>query len=210
MVLNVEEKFWSGSFGNDYIKRNSNKSLLKNNYSLFKKVLEKKKISSLIELGANIGLNIMAINKIFPKITNYAVEINRNACEELSKNVKKCKIYNGSVLDYNIYSKDFQKKSWDLVVLKTVLIHINPKQLDRTYKILKNCSRKYLLICEYYSPNPVMVKYRGHNNKLFKRDFAGEIMKNYSFKLDSYGFVYHKDQIAPQDDINWFLLKKIN
>ena len=43
MVLNVEEKFWSGNFGNNYIKRNNNKSLLKNNYSLFKKVLEKKK-----------------------------------------------------------------------------------------------------------------------------------------------------------------------
>jgi spore coat polysaccharide biosynthesis protein SpsF len=55
-----------------------------------------------------------------------------------------------------------------------------------------------------------MVKYRGHKNKLFKRDFAGEIIDNYPFKLDSYGFVYHKDQIAPQDDINWFLLKKIN
>ena len=96
------------------------------------------------------------------------------------------------------------------MVLKTVLIHINPKQLDETYKILQKCTRKYLLICEYYSPNPMMVKYRGHKNKLFKRDFAGEIMKNNSFKLDSYGFVYHKDRIAPQDDINWFLLKKIN
>ena len=37
MVLNIEEKFWSGNFGDNYIKRNSDKSLLKNNYSLFKK-----------------------------------------------------------------------------------------------------------------------------------------------------------------------------
>ena len=41
MTLNIEEKFWSGNFGDSYIKRNSDKSLLKNNYSLFKKVLKK-------------------------------------------------------------------------------------------------------------------------------------------------------------------------
>ena len=55
-----------------------------------------------------------------------------------------------------------------------------------------------------------MIKYRGHKNKLFKRDYAGEIINKYPFKLDSYGFVYHKDLKAPQDDINWFLLKKNN
>ena len=25
-----------------------------------------------------------------------------------------------------------------------------------------------------------------------------------------YGFVYHRDEFYPQDDINWFLLKKNN
>ena len=210
MTLNIEEKFWSGNFGDSYIKRNSDKSLLKNNYSLFKKVLKKKKFSNLIELGANVGLNIMAINKIFPNVKNYAVEINKTACQELSNNISRCKVYNGSILDYNNYSRNFEKKNWDLVILKTVLIHVNPNYLEKIYKILQKCSKKYLLICEYYSPRPVMVKYRGHKNKLFKRDFAGEIIDNYHFKLDSYGFVYHKDQIAPQDDINWFLLKKIS
>ena len=161
-------------------------------------------------MGANIGLNIMAINKVFPEVKNYAVEINKTACQELSSNIKNCKVHNGSILDYSNYSKSFKKTSWDLVILKTVLIHVNPRYLQKIYEILQKCSKKYLLICEYYSPKPVMIKYRGHKNKLFKRDFAGEIMENFSFKLDSYGFVYHKDHIAPQDDINWFLLKKIN
>ena len=58
--------------------------------------------------------------------------------------------------------------------------------------------------------SPVSINYRGHKDKLFKRDFAGEIMKKYkSLKLLDYGFVYHKDLSFPQDDLTWFLLKKI-
>ena len=62
---------------------------------------------------------------------------------------------------------------------------------------------------EYYNPKPVSINYRGHKDKLFKRDFAGEIMNKYkSLKLVDYGFVYHGDGSFPQDDLTWFLLKK--
>jgi len=27
-------------------------------------------------------------------------------------------------------------------------------------------------------------------------------------ELVDYGFVYHRDPVFPQDDINWFLMKK--
>ena len=64
-------------------------------------------------------------------------------------------------------------------------------------------------MAEYYSPAPVEVSYRGYSNKLFKRDFAGEMLKNYTdLELIDYGFLYHGDPAFPQDDINWFLLKK--
>ena len=208
MVLSAEEKFWSGNFGDNYIKRNNKKDLIKNNLILFKKILENKNFSNYIEFGANIGLNIMALNKLFPKQKSFAVEINNNAFKQLKNNAQNCEVYNGSIFDYKKYSKEFMTNSWDLVIIKTVLIHINPRDLHEMYKILHKSSKKYLLLCEYYSPNPVMVKYRGHKNKLFKRDFAGEIMQKYSFSLLDYGFVYHKDLKAPQDDINWFLLKK--
>ena len=82
MVLSIEEKFWSGNFGDNYIKRNNNKYLVKNNLSLFNKVLKKKKFANVLELGANIGLNIIALNRIFTEIKSFAVEINKNACKE--------------------------------------------------------------------------------------------------------------------------------
>lgn len=56
---------------------------------------------------------------------------------------------------------------------------------------------------------PVVVSYRGHEDRLFKRDFAGEMLDRYpDLELVDYGFVYHRDPNFPQDDPNWFLLRK--
>ena len=97
----------------------------------------------------------------------------------------------------------------DLVLIKGVLIHIHPNELQNVYKLLYKASRKYICIAEYYNPSPVEVKYRGHEGKLFKRDFAGEIMEQFSdLELIDYGFVYHRDSNFPQDDTTWFLLEK--
>jgi spore coat polysaccharide biosynthesis protein SpsF len=35
------------------------------------------------------------------------------------------------------------------------------------------------MVAEYYNPVPVAMPYRGHNDRLFKRDFAGEIMERH-------------------------------
>lgn len=68
---------------------------------------------------------------------------------------------------------------------------------------------RYILIAEYYNPVPVEVSYRGNSGKLFKRDFAGEMLDRYSdLQLLDYGFSYRRDPQFPTDDINWFLLEK--
>jgi spore coat polysaccharide biosynthesis protein SpsF len=54
----------------------------------------------------------------------------------------------------------------------------------------------------------VEIDYRGHSGKLFKRDFAGEMLDRFpDLKLVSYGFCYHRDEF-PQDDSTWFLMEK--
>ena len=114
-------------------------------------------------------------------------------------------IYTQSILDFQV---DFQR---NFVLIKGVLIHINPEYLNQVYDLLYQTSNKYICICEYYNPTPVEVSYRGHQGKLFKRDFAGEIMDKFNdLELIDYGFVYHRDYQFPQDDMNWFLLKKSN
>lgn len=75
-------------------------------------------------------------------------------------------------------------------------------------KLLSACGR-YILVAEYYNPVPVAISYRGHSDRLFKRDFAGEIMDRHpKLQLIDYGFVYRRDPNFPQDDITWFLMEK--
>ncbi len=200
-----QENFWAGEFGNQYVARNTGSEYIANNIALFSEILRKTEsnsINSIIEFGANIGLNIKALKILKPQAEISAIEINSTAIEELKK-FEDLTIYEGSILDFEVDSKR------DFVLIKGVLIHINPNELNRVYDKLYSTSCKYICICEYYNPTPVEVKYRGFENKLFKRDFAGEIMDKYSdLKLIDYGFVYHRDNNFKQDDCTWFLLKK--
>jgi spore coat polysaccharide biosynthesis protein SpsF len=64
------------------------------------------------------------------------------------------------------------------------------------------------MICEYYNPSPLSIEYRGHKDRLFKRDFAGELISKYNLKLINYGFNYYRDKYLTNDDTTWFLMEK--
>ena len=198
-----QEKFWAGKFGDDYTGRNRQHAL-SNNISLFSKIFSRtKSIGSVIEFGANIGLNLIAIKQLLPNVDLSAIEINKKSVKEL-RQFEGVKIYHQSILDFVV---DYQR---DFVFTKGVLIHINPNKLSYVYDLLYKTSKSYICLAEYYSPKPVEIDYRGHKNKLFKRDFAGEMLDRFKdLKLLDYGFIYHRDNNFPQDDINWFLLEKV-
>jgi len=199
-----QEKFWAGKFGKNYLKRNIKSNYYNLNKNLFDLALKRaKKIKSCIELGAGSGQNIKYLKKKYPKALLQAVEINTLSAKQVSKILKKDDIFNESILKFGT------KREYDLVLTKGVLIHINPNKLQKVYKLLYKLSKKYILISEYYNPTPVSISYRGYKNRLFKRDFAGEILKKYKrLKLIDYGFVYRNDPKYPLDDASWFLLKK--
>jgi len=182
-----QEDFWAGEFGNDYINRNNDAALVAANLALFAKVFQSiRPVESVIEFGANIGLNLRAIHALLPQAQLAAIEINSKAVQELQKN-KELTVYHSSILDFK------QDNTRDFVFIKGVLIHINPDVLVDVYKKLYQASQKYILVAEYYNPSPVEVEYRGHSGKLFKRDFAGEMLDIYpDLKLVDYGFIYHR------------------
>ena len=198
-----QERFWAGDFGNSYISRNSSKSYLASNIALFASILKStNNVSSVIEFGANIGLSLRAIKSLIPDVSLSAIEINKNAVSDL-EDIGNIDVYNMSVLDF------VPEKQIDFVLIKGVLIHIAPDKLQNIHDVLYKTSSKYICVAEYYNPVPVELKYRGHDGKLFKRDFAGEILDKFSdLKLVDYGFVYHRDYNFPHDDTNWFLLEK--
>ena len=195
-----QEEFWATEFGNDYINRNLDHTSL---FPFFIKVISRtSNVKSVIEFGCNIGLKLKALNILLPECKLTGVEINDNACKFLHE-WGKCNVINKSILDYN------ENQRYDLSMTNGVLIHINPDMLNDVYEKLYNSSNRYILIAEYYNPTPVTHVYRGHSNKLFKRDFAGEMLDKYrNLILVDYGFIYHRDNYFQQDDINWFLLEK--
>ena len=199
-----QEEFWAGDFGTQYISRNKGDALLASNLGFFRKALDKAgQILSCLEFGANIGMNLQALKLLYPRIEMRGIEINNAAAAELSGIIGTKNVFEGSIYDYPITEKA------DLVLTKGVLIHINPDRLDTVYEKLYSVSSRLILVCEYYNPSPIAISYRGHTDRLFKRDFAGELLDMYSdLKLVDYGFVYKRDIAFPQDDITWFLLRK--
>lgn len=160
-------------------------------------------IHSVLELGCNKGLNLRALSAIMPGLQMEGVEINEKAAKECSL-VPGVKVINQSIYDYSVKENQF-----DLSFTCGVLIHIAPEKLPIVYDILYRSSKRYIFINEYYNPTPVEVVYRGNTGKLFKRDFAGEMMDKYpALKLLDYGFIYHRDNYCPQDDCTWFLMEK--
>lgn len=199
-----QEEFWAGEFGDSYISRNESENLLASNIALFADIFSSldKVPLSVMELGANIGMNIKAIQKLSPGAQFTGIEINKHACEILSETG--CEVIQSSIIDA------FTSKTFDLVFSKGVMIHLMQDQLVPTYKKMYKWSNRFILIAEYYNPTPVTIPYRGNNDRLFKRDFAGEFLDLFpDLVLRDYGFAYHRGTY-PQDDINWFLLEKIS
>ncbi len=199
-MLTPQEEFWAKDFGNEYTLRNDSDNALRNNIVFFSKILEKIKIRNLCEFGCNVGLNLDAIKIISPEVECFGVEINKNASQILSE--KKIKFLNESFLN------DLNIGKFDLTMTKGVLIHLNPSKLDLAYQKLFHHSNKYILISEYFNDTPITIDYRGQSERLFKRDFAADLLDKYpSLELVEYGFVWKRDKF-PQDNETWFLFRK--
>lgn len=199
-----QEEFWAGAFGTEYISRNRGDLLLAANLSFFSKALHVAgDVRSCIEFGSSIGMNLKALKLLFPGIDAHGIEINPDAVRQLGLVIPTTNVHHTSILSFEPQS------AWDLTLIKGVLIHIKPEVLPVVYdKLVAACGR-YLLVAEYYNPTPVAISYRGHADRLFKRDFAGEIMDRHpQMRLLDYGFAYHRDVNFPQDDITWFLMEK--
>jgi pseudaminic acid biosynthesis-associated methylase len=198
-----QEQFWAGGFGDDYAGRNVGADWLASTTALFSRVLARTRgVTSVVELGANVGLNVRALATLLPAAKLAAVEINATAVEAL-RSIPGLSVVHGSLLQYEA------ENAFDLAFVKGVLIHVAPEELGQAYDVLYRASRRYVLIAEYYNPTPVEVPYRGHSGKLFKRDFAGEMMDRHKdLSLVDYGFVWRRDPNFPQDDLTWFLMSK--
>jgi pseudaminic acid biosynthesis-associated methylase len=198
-----QEAFWAGEFGDEYISRNQEDRFVGNNAAFFSRILARTgRIKSAIEFGSNIGLNLRALKALIPEIALHGVDINEKALAQLRK-VSGITGHHASFLEFR------SKEKFDFAFSKGVLIHIAPAALPKAYETLYRASGRFICLAEYYNRTPVSIPYRGHDDRLFKRDFAGDMLEKYrDLKLIDYGFAYHRDPTFRQDDLTWFLLEK--
>lgn len=171
-----EEKFWSSSFGTEYLERNkfSTKELDQlyiNNFGisrskLNKDFLGKLKLKNILEVGCNIGNQLALLqNQGFKNL--YGIEVFPEAVEKAKLQTRDMNIIQGSAFDL-----PFKDSYFDLVFTSGVLIHINPKDLKKAMNEISRVSKKYIWGYEYYSPKYVSINYRGNKARLWKGDFA--------------------------------------
>jgi spore coat polysaccharide biosynthesis protein SpsF len=206
--MTEQEAFWAGSYGDEYTTRNCSKDMIDANIDMFSDILPLAKgVNTILELGCNRGLNLAAIEYLDPSLTLTGIDVNGKALQGMAMmfddlKLEKPYMHKSSIVEYDPVAR------YDLVFTKGVLIHVPPSQLDAVYSKMYELSEKYIMVAEYYNPTPINVTYRGIDNKLWKRDFAGEMIDKFKLHLVSYGFRYHGDKY-PHDDITWFLLEKV-
>lgn len=201
--MSVAEQHWAGKGGDAYVRRQPEERLVLSYKAMWNRVFAAMKYvpESVLEIGANVGLNLDAIRQINPRVEATAMEINPNA--QITLLGKGYQIWDGDLAELKHMAKV------ELAFTRGVLIHVPPTELAVMYERLYRASAKYIVVAEYYNPTPVEIEYRGQMGLLWKRDFAGEMLNRFpDLRLVDYGFVYHRDRWFPQDDVTYFLMEK--
>lgn len=196
----MSEAAWQSEVGTEYTGRQ--RLTIESRAAMFRDAWEQMNVrpKSMLELGAGSGDNIRAIRQ-FDDIYATGIEINPNAYHLLKDAADDALLM--SAIEFR------PTRKWDLVLTRGFLIHVHPGKLIKVYDSIHDATSRYVMLCEYYSPTPRMIPYRGHHDLLWTRDFTGEFLDRHKdMRLVDYAFVYHRDVKAPQDDVTWFLMER--
>jgi len=200
-------QFWRGEFGSEYIGRNrATAGQLRARVAMWAKILDcivGDPPKSILEVGANIGNNLRALNML-TDAEMFALEPNADARGILLKDGV---VSADHVLDAFAASIPLPDGAVELTFSSGVLIHIHPDQLLASMREIHRVAQRYVVCIEYFSDKPQMISYRGYDNRLFKRDFGGMYLDNFSdLRVLDYGFVWKR--VTGLDNLTWWLFEK--
>jgi pseudaminic acid biosynthesis-associated methylase len=201
--MNEQETFWAHEYAGEYIDKNAEfESAL--GVEAWRLMLAKAGgVHSVLECGCNIGRNIGFLNAVLPDASKSAIEISKPAFQHVTRLYALKHAFNGSIEESDLPA------GFDLVFTLGVLIHIHPDNLLVNMRKMHGLSGKYILMGEYFNRTPVMLEYRGQQERLFKRDFGKMFVENFPVDIVDYGFLWgHIYDAAGFDDITWWLFRK--
>jgi pseudaminic acid biosynthesis-associated methylase len=202
---------WKGAFGADYMARNVvDEPTLQENVTAFGRALDQSgsrgEIRSVLEVGANIGINLFALQRLLPGAKLSALEPNPAACERLRAATPLGLTDLHQADAYHIPAPD---GAYDLTFTKGVLIHVPPSRLLEAMREIVRVSRRYVLCAEYFAHQPTEVSYRGNTGMLWKRDFGREYLREHpGLAVRGYGFWWNQE-FPHLDDITWWMFEKV-
>lgn len=198
---------WQGEFGDRYVDRNDYADWkIANGVVAFDRMLGRLPITSILEVGCNIGLNLLALNRLFGgTLALYAVEPNANALQRLTARDDVRLAGSWTASGDRLPLADGQV---DLAFTSGVLIHVPPSELEQSTRELVRVSSRYVLCIEYFSHEPVEIAYHGQPGMLWKRDFGGYYLAHHpELKTVRYGFLWQQE-LKNFDNLNWWLFEK--
>lgn len=194
---------WTGEFGDNYTERNKGIETVAARISMFKTILEHTRgVESIMEVGANVGHNIIALRAIDPGLHIAAIEPNETARTQCAK-----------IAD-NVWARDISKNAdrpgggrlYNLVFTRGVLVHIHPDDLHTACSNIYELSNRYILSCEYFSDEPREKRYRETDNSLWLRDYGLFWLENFNLSYVAHGFCWRP--IDGLENITWWLFRK--
>ncbi len=168
---------WATDFGREYTDRNTLDpaeldALYLANYGVTRTALNRKVLGEvpasarILEVGCNVGNQLLLLHGM--GYTNLSgIDVQDYAIQLAQTRVPDASIIEGSALDI-----PFPDSHFDLVSTSGLLIHIAPADLSKVLNAVHRVAKTWILGFEYYAPIPTEIKYRGHNELLWKNDFA--------------------------------------
>lgn len=216
--MNDQKKLWEGDFGTEYAVRNKLdddfmrprimfwENMMKNIYFVANSLP-----TSILEVGAGTGANLMAINAIYkhqleglidPMYKLYATEVNVPSRDALIVNVPNVNV----LADPDLNNYEGGQK--ELVYTSGVLIHTHPDKRMELMRPMFSISKRYIVCIEYFAPETRAIPYRGNNDQLWLDDYGSIWLDNFPLRLISYGFMWKK--VTGLDNVTYWLFEKTN
>ena len=158
-------QLWEGEFGDAYVERNIDAAAKRGDF--WRDLLARVPVSSALEVGCNVGGNLVWIAEQLGTANIAGVDVNGTALEILAGRLPGADLRSATAV-----ALPFADQSFDLVFTMGVLIHVAPVDLEPAMREVIRCSRRYILAGEYYAPQVTEVPYRGHEGALYKRDYG--------------------------------------
>jgi pseudaminic acid biosynthesis-associated methylase len=204
-MTNRQEEYWQGNL--EYMERNHtwDLSLGVQAWNQMLAAASLDKVQSVLEIGCNIGRNLRILShaSVLPQAKLSGLDVNQTALRQCMSNFNLEKTYHSSLASVEI------DQFYDLVFTSGVLIHIHPDNLKDSISKLIDFSRRYVLVCEYFSRSPVEIEYRGQSSLLWKRDFGKYIVEEFQLRCLDYGFLWgYEYDDAGFDDVTYWLFER--